>query len=218
MNEGAQILKAMHEAEARDDKEAMRALLRKQGGRLLETVPHASIKKEARAFLDRHRETGDAGPVVRLLTGLMQIVGDYLMLHGSFLQIWGDLRGEGGEEVRLQALRTFSVPEGTLWKLLAEVQKNTPVEGFGEFPDKDTAIAQATTIFRRDKDKPELHEHMCALRNILHAYADQLGENAGYQTALGYLHGEAGRDAQRGALRGLDIPRAVLEELLQERR
>ena len=125
MNEGAQILKAMHEAEARDDKEAMRALLRKQGGRLLETVPHASIKKEARAFLDRHRETGDAGPVVRLLTGLMQIVG---------------------------------------------------------------------------------------------AYADQLGENAGYQTALGYLHGEAGRDAQRGALRGLDIPRAVLEELLQERR
>jgi hypothetical protein len=28
----------MHEAEARDDKEAMRALLRKQGGRLLETV------------------------------------------------------------------------------------------------------------------------------------------------------------------------------------
>jgi hypothetical protein len=38
MNEGAQILKAMHEAEARDDKEAMRALLRKQGGRLLETV------------------------------------------------------------------------------------------------------------------------------------------------------------------------------------
>lgn len=43
MNEGAQILKAMHEAEARDDKEAMRALLRKQGGRLLELDPDATL-------------------------------------------------------------------------------------------------------------------------------------------------------------------------------
>lgn len=213
-----QILRLILAAQAQNNEEVTRNGLRALAARLVESVPHKETYTNAMALIERHRDTPDAAPVVKVVHSLMVVVTDYMLARSSWLQILGDLTGEGGEEVRFQALRTFSVPEGTLWKLLAEVQKNTPVEGFGEFPDKDTAIAQATTIFRRDKDKPELHEHMCALRNILHAYADQLGENAGYQTALGYLHGEAGRDAQRGALRGLDIPRAVLEELLQERR